>query len=354
MTLHAKAPFAHVVTPEELAERLDGKLPWHRPECPEVPQEKPQALTNEPSFDDNLKAVTEEGVLVVRFQRALDGLRDRRLEYAHRAVLAELLEEMNSKKGTCWTLRKTIAERLGMTVKRVNDVLYDLRTWGYISWERQPLQKGSGKPVMQFFIPLALMPRATLQEKIAAAIAELRKLPRPRSTPPVEHTPPAGTETAPPAGKKGGSLSIEEPIEEPGEAPTPKKPQRKSSKPKVSEDEIEAAVAAYNAEAKRHGFTVCKTVTGERRHKLAKRLPEIGGVEGFKRALTAIPRNKFMMGQLPARDGGDPFKLHIDYLLQAHGKSGDVLAKLLDAADDTTPSRSAAPTNRNSRGEVVF
>lgn len=344
--LHA-AQTADVLPFPEVAQRIaraDGGLSMPTP----------QPLTNEPTFADNLKAVTEEGVLVVRFQRALDGLRDRRLEYAHRAVLAELLEEMNSKKGTCWTLRKTIADRLGMTVKRVNDVLYDLRTWGYISWERQPLPNGNGKPVLQYFIPLALVPRAALHEKIAEAVAELRKVPRPRSTPSVEHTPPVGTTTAPPAGKKGGPLSIEEPIEEPREAPAPKKPQRKTTKPKVSSEEIEAAVAAYNEAAEMHGFTVCKTVTDARQHRLVKRLPEIGGVDGFKRALSAISRNDFLMGRLPPRPGQQPFRLDIEKLLSTGSGMGDVLAKLIDAASDSTTRQAAAPTNRNSRGEVVF
>src|SRR5262245_4939874 len=110
-----------------------------RAEAP-MPMEPPPApvLTNEPSFDDNLRAVTEEGVLIVRFQRAIDALRDRRLEHAHRAVLAELLEAMSSKTGKCWTLRETLAERLGMNVRSVNNTLYELRAWGYVCWEKLP------------------------------------------------------------------------------------------------------------------------------------------------------------------------------------------------------------------------
>ena len=45
-----------------------------------------------------------------------------------------------------------------------------------------------------------------------------------------------------------------------------------------------------------------------------------------------VPRNDWMMGRVAPRDGRKPFKLDIDYLLQTDGKSGDVLAKLIDLA----------------------
>jgi len=38
------------------------------------------------------------------------------------------------------------------------------------------------------------------------------------------------------------------------------------------------------------------------------------------------------MGRIPPRDGRKPFKLDLEYLLQTDGKSGDVLAKLIDEA----------------------
>ena len=99
-----------------------------------------------------------------------------------------------------------------------------------------------------------------------------------------------------------------------------------------------AAVAAYNEAAERHGFARCEVLTEARAGRLDRRLVDIGGIEAFRLALTAIPRDKFLIGRVPGRNGGDPFKLTIDRLLQTDGGLGDVLAKLLDAAS-SNPSR---------------
>jgi hypothetical protein len=99
--------------------------------------------------------------------------------------------------------------------------------------------------------------------------------------------------------------------------------------------EIEAAAADYNAAAVQHGFTRCTALTADRRSKLGKRLEDIGGLDAFKRALSAIPRNDFLMGRRVAKDGGTPFRLDIDRLLSTKSGMGDVLAKLLDDANAT-------------------
>ena len=99
-------------------------------------------------------------------------------------------------------------------------------------------------------------------------------------------------------------------------------------------------MAAYNEAAERHGFARCEVLTEARAGRLDRRLVDIGGIEAFRLALTAIPRDKFLMGRVPGRNGGDPFKLTIDRLLQTDGGMGDVLAKLLDAAS-SSPSRPA-------------
>lgn len=128
---------------------------------------------NTATFDDDIAAVLREGTLVVSFQRACDALRDRRLEYSQRAVLAELLECMNRDTGTAWPSRQTIAERIGAPVKTVMNALYALKRLGYVDWERRPIQPGE-RALTQYVVPAARMDRETLQNEIAKAIAEMR------------------------------------------------------------------------------------------------------------------------------------------------------------------------------------
>jgi hypothetical protein len=153
----------------------------------------------------------------------LDALRDRRLEHAHRAVLAELLEDMGSKNGKCWTLRETLAERLGMSVRTVNNVLYELRTWGYVCWEKLPNPLDDTKLTFHYTVALALKPRADLQADITRAVEALRK-----STPRAVHTPRAvytagGVGKCPAGGVKKPATLITEPRKEPEETRAPQK-----------------------------------------------------------------------------------------------------------------------------------
>jgi len=129
---------------------------------------------NTASFDDDIAEVLKQGTLVVCFQRACDALRDRRLEFSQRAVLAELLECMNRDTGTAWPSRQTIAERIGAPVKTVMNALYALKRLGYVDWERRPIQTGE-RALTQYVVPAARMDRETLQNEIAKAIAELRE-----------------------------------------------------------------------------------------------------------------------------------------------------------------------------------
>jgi len=129
---------------------------------------------NTGTFDDDIAAVLKEGTLVVSFQRACDALRDRRLEFSQRAVLAELLECMNRDTGTAWPSRQTIAERIGAPVKTVMNALYALKRLGYIDWERRPLNPGE-RSLTQYVVPAARFDRESLQLEITKAITELRQ-----------------------------------------------------------------------------------------------------------------------------------------------------------------------------------
>jgi hypothetical protein len=107
---------------------------------------------------------------------------------------------------------------------------------------------------------------------------------------------------------------------------------RKARAGAAASAEADHAIELYNEAARRHGWVVCQARPTARLVRLQKRLAEVGGLAGWQQALSAIPFNDWMMGRVAPRDGRKPFKLDLEYLLQTDGKSGDVLAKLLDSA----------------------
>jgi hypothetical protein len=118
-----------------------------------------------------------------------------------------------------------------------------------------------------------------------------------------------------------------------GAAP-PKRGRRRA--PAVHSAEVDQAIQLYNEAAQQHGFTPFNTRTPEVMARLQRRLIEIGGIERFKLALSAIPGDDWLMGRVK-KDGRRPFKLEMDRLLQAGGGMGDVLAKLIDRAISERP-----------------
>ncbi len=105
-----------------------------------------------------------------------------------------------------------------------------------------------------------------------------------------------------------------------------------SATPSDRDTQALVAIELYNREAAHHDWTVCAIKSKDRIELLSKRLDEIGGVDGFARALQQIPNDPFLMGQIKPKDGGKPFKLNIDRLLSTRSGMGDILAKLLDTA----------------------
>lgn len=94
------------------------------------------------------------------------------------------------------------------------------------------------------------------------------------------------------------------------------------------------AVDLWNATATRLGMAHCHSFTDARRRRLLNRLSDIGGLDPYRVALTAIDRVPFLMGRIPPKPGQAPFRLDIDRLLQTEGQLGDVLAKLIDKATE--------------------
>jgi len=121
--------------------------------------------------------------------------------------------------------------------------------------------------------------------------------------------------------------------------------ERKAQKAAERRKLVEEAVASYNAAAERLGFAVCRSVTQARFNRIEKRLRDIGGLENFRKALQVVERDDFLMGR-KSRPGEPPFRLTIDRLCSTETSMGDVLARLLDQADEPQEQNLVGPNGK--------
>ena len=107
---------------------------------------------------------------------------------------------------------------------------------------------------------------------------------------------------------------------------------------------LDQAMDLFNRAAEHWGFARCEVLSEARAGRLLRRLDEIGGLEKFRIALRAIGRDDFLAGRVAPRNGGTPFRLDIDRLLQTSGGLGDVLARLLELS--AVPDRLVSPNGK--------
>lgn len=122
------------------------------------------STNNPPTFDDDIAAVLAQGTLCVSWERIKHAIHDPRLVRHHLKVLAELLDCLNAKAGTAWPSRETLAERCGLNVRTVQNVLYDLRKYHYVTWEKRPSEVG--KRLVHYTVPLTTADADFLRNEI--------------------------------------------------------------------------------------------------------------------------------------------------------------------------------------------
>ena len=91
-------------------------------------------------LQDDVDAVVRLGPIVTSFKRLGLAIRDPRCHKPHLRVLYNIMEKLNRTTGTAFPDRKTIAEEEDLAEHTVENVLYDLRRWGHIDWESEPIR----------------------------------------------------------------------------------------------------------------------------------------------------------------------------------------------------------------------
>ncbi|MGA7326905.1 MAG: hypothetical protein WBX25_21050, partial [Rhodomicrobium sp.] len=257
------------------------------------------------------------------------------------------MKHMNYTTGTAFCSRKTVADELGIAEKTVDNCAYDLRRWEHMDWQRLAVPElHPGRRFLHYTLPIVRYS----EEDIAAAIKALciangekvpaitgsqtarsnghsfEKVPvltgskstRPDGQLPIDTTRPNG-QFSDRSARPGGQFSQKS-----------ARPGGCSNKYNIEEEEYSAvdhAFAAYNNAAREHGFSVCHKLTDARRKRIQKRLDDIGGLDQFTLALSAIPSDNFLMGKVAPRKSGErPFKLELESLLSTESGLADVLA----------------------------
>jgi len=299
------------------------------------------------------------GLYIAQRNTLVRAIRDPVLGERHRVILAEIIMQANVTTGAAHPGYRGLAEATGYSEATVELTITELLRWGYLASTRKAAEPG-GRALAHYTV---IKPtREQLEAAIAAHVLTLRRE-KPDPNPairnssdpnpairnavpnpsvmvslPVPNTPPLKTGSVP--NPVLGTVTRREATRRERGAdapPSPELPVKSARPPKASAAEVDQAIELYNEAARQHGYTVCHSRPETRLARLQRRLREIGGLEPFRRALSAIQLDDFLAGRVRPRDGRHPFKLDLDRLLQTDGTLGDVLAKLIDRAGDAAP-----------------
>ena len=155
------------------------------------------------SFQDDADAIKRIGTIITSFKRLGLALDDPRCQRPHLRILYRLMKCLNRETGTTFLGRKALAEDAGVDIKTVENVLYDLRRWGHIDWEKRTDPNHAGK-LLHYTLPITRYPEQLITEAIYALRGESTR-PNGYSQSPSQQAPevpaPTGTSAKPPSKK---------------------------------------------------------------------------------------------------------------------------------------------------------
>jgi len=95
-----------------------------------------------PSFDEIVRENLERGLLLAIKEVIVQAVRDPRLERRHLRVLAEVIDILNSKGGTAFPGRKTLADKSGYSEAGVGKTISELIALGYLVSTKRQAEEG--------------------------------------------------------------------------------------------------------------------------------------------------------------------------------------------------------------------
>lgn len=126
-----------------------------------------------------------------------------------------------------------------------------------------------------------------------------------------------------------------------------------SNEDSIPREQIDAAVEAYNAAAKKAGWAACQQITSKRRAGIAARIREAGGLDVWRAAMTRAAASAFLRGETGRGPGHESWRPNLDFFLRP-----DSFAKLTEGAYDgrqaiaTRPSGPLHAMDRRKRADA--
>jgi hypothetical protein len=107
--------------------------------------------------------------------------------------------------------------------------------------------------------------------------------------------------------------------------------------------EVEAAVEAWNALADRAGLSKAQRLTDPRKRAIRARLKELGGLEGWAMLMEKVEASAFLTGQVPGRDGREPFRATLDWIIKPQNTTRIMEDSYGQASRNHDPDTGAGP-----------
>lgn len=265
---------------------------------------------------------------------------------AAKLVLVKLADNSNDA-GFCWVGLEKIVVESELSQSAVYKHLAALHSIGLVrSFDTTHPEHGYPIRAFQLSVPeawRAIPPRGKGKGPIP---------PGGKPLPPGGNPIPAGGKTIPPGGiPYKEEPSLEPPVEPSSEPQTAPPVAGVAPQTDLLGDPIKAlspaetaskAFLLYDQAAERLGWSACQARTEARAKKIARRLEDAGGLEGWVIALSKAEASDFLMGRTAPQPDRPPFKLDIDFLLQQSS-----FVKLMEGKYDN---RTQGPGHRTGGG----
>jgi hypothetical protein len=137
-------------------------------------QSRIEAQIDAVKFQDSVDKVLRAGPLITSWRLVGLAIRDPRVQRPHLRILYNILDRINKTTGTAFPGRHQLAEEERLEYKSVENLLYELRGWGYIDWEKRAEPEFHRGRLHHYTVPIAHWPLERLRDAIRVELEKAK------------------------------------------------------------------------------------------------------------------------------------------------------------------------------------